>query len=59
MIRMIQTFAADREGATAIEYGLIAAFVCMVVIGAIGAVGDQTGALLMRLLEEWQAASAS
>jgi pilus assembly protein Flp/PilA len=35
------TFVRDQSGATAIEYGLIAALVSVVIIGAITAVGTQ------------------
>ena len=34
-------FKKDESGATAIEYGLIAALISIVVIVALGAVGDQ------------------
>ena len=36
---MIRTFLNDESGATAIEYGLIAALIAIVVIGAVSAVG--------------------
>lgn len=32
-------FLSDRRGATAIEYGLIAAFVCLAIIGSVAATG--------------------
>jgi pilus assembly protein Flp/PilA len=34
-------FRADESGATAIEYGLIAALVCVVLVTAVGALGAQ------------------
>lgn len=37
---MIRAFLADRNGATAIEYGLIIAVLSLVVVGGVGAVGD-------------------
>ncbi len=43
MTKMIQTLKAIRSnesGATAIEYGLIAALIAVVIIGAITLVGD-------------------
>ena len=40
MIAMFKKFAADQNGATAIEYGLIAALISVVIIGALGAVGN-------------------
>jgi len=36
---MIQRFIRDEEGATAIEYGLIAALIAVVIIGAVTALG--------------------
>jgi pilus assembly protein Flp/PilA len=39
MIAMLKKFVADRSGATAIEYGLIAALISVVIIGALTAVG--------------------
>ena len=40
MITAIRTFLTDETGATAIEYGLIAALVSVAAISAMGAVGD-------------------
>ena len=37
--KFIQQFAQDEEGVTAIEYGLIAALIAIVIIGAVTAVG--------------------
>ena len=34
-------FINDENGATAIEYGLIAALIAVVIIGAVEALGDQ------------------
>ena len=39
MIKVIRTFAKDDSGATAIEYGLIAALVSVAAIGALTAMG--------------------
>ena len=39
MTRFLKTFAQDDSGATAIEYGLIAALIAVVVISAVTAVG--------------------
>ena len=41
MIAMFKNFVADESGATAIEYGLIAALVSIAAIGALTAVGTQ------------------
>lgn len=40
MIKTIKSFLSDESGATAIEYGLIAALVSVAAITALGALGD-------------------
>jgi pilus assembly protein Flp/PilA len=39
MISKLRAFLSDTSGATAIEYGLIAALIAVVIIGAVTAVG--------------------
>ncbi len=39
MLRLINRFITDESGATAIEYGLIAALISVVIIGAVTLVG--------------------
>lgn len=39
MLKVFQRFLKDEDGATAIEYGLIAALISVVIIGAATAVG--------------------
>jgi len=39
VIRFFQDLARDEEGVTAIEYGLIAALIAVVIIAAVEAVG--------------------
>jgi len=41
MINMIKNFVKDESGATAIEYGLIAALVAVAMITALTALGEQ------------------
>ena len=41
MRNLLNRFAKDESGATAIEYGLIAALIAVVIIGALIAIGDQ------------------
>ena len=43
-MKTIARFLANEDGATAIEYGLIAALIAVVVIGAVAAVGTQLSA---------------
>ena len=40
MLKHVQLFYRDEEGATAIEYGLIAALVSVAAIGALSAMGS-------------------
>lgn len=39
VVQFIQKFARNEEGVTAIEYGLIAALIAVVIIGAVTIVG--------------------
>ena len=39
MTKFVTRFLKDESGATAIEYGLIAALIAVVLVGALGAVG--------------------
>ena len=43
MTKFVTRFLKDESGATAIEYGLIAALIAVVLIGALGAVGTSLG----------------
>ena len=44
-MRKLRTFAADRSGATAIEYSLIAGCVALVIITAVQALGSTVNVL--------------
>jgi pilus assembly protein Flp/PilA len=48
--RILQRFATDTRGVTAIEYGFIAALIAVVIIGAVTAVGDNLNTISMRLV---------
>lgn len=41
VMNLLKKFAADESGATAIEYGLIAALIAVVIIGAVSMIGPQ------------------
>lgn len=41
MRRLISRFVRDESGATAIEYGLIAALIAVVIITAVGRIGTR------------------
>ena len=49
MTKFISKFAKDESGATAIEYGLIAALIAVVLIGAVGALGDSLEGAFTRI----------
>jgi len=40
-MNLVKKFLNDESGATAIEYGLIAALISVVIITAVGLLGDQ------------------
>jgi pilus assembly protein Flp/PilA len=44
MFKVARNFFANESGATAIEYGLIAALIAVVIIGAVTAVGTNLSA---------------
>lgn len=41
MTNLFQRFVRDEDGATAIEYGLIAALIAVAIIAAVGNIGDR------------------
>ena len=43
--QMLILYFTNRSGATAIEYGLLAASIALAIIAAIGVLGDEVGAL--------------
>lgn len=43
MTRFLKRFIADDSGATAIEYGLIAALIAVVLIASISVLGEKVG----------------
>ncbi len=47
---------ADRSGATAIEYGLIAALICVAAIGGISSLGGGAGGMWTDVSADVQAA---
>lgn len=44
MTKMLKKFIADRNGATAIEYGLIAAFIALAMVAALPTIKTNLGA---------------
>jgi len=41
MLQIVKNFASNEDGATAIEYGLIAALIAVVVIGVLQSIGTK------------------
>jgi len=48
MTKFVSRFAKDESGATAIEYGLIAALIAVVIITAVTAVGTNLSATFLK-----------
>lgn len=45
MLEMLKRFTRDEEGVTAIEYGLIASLIAIVIIGSVTLVGNKLDAV--------------
>jgi pilus assembly protein Flp/PilA len=51
MLVQIKKFLRDEEGATAVEYGLIAALIAVVILGAVSGVGEQLKIVFENILD--------
>lgn len=51
---ILRTLAANSRGATAIEYGLIAALIVVAMIGALGGLGGGVGGMWSNLSSQFQ-----
>jgi pilus assembly protein Flp/PilA len=49
IVHSIQQFVRDEEGVTAIEYGLIAALIAVVIIASAGLVGTELNAVFNKI----------
>ncbi|WP_153108962.1 Flp family type IVb pilin [Propionivibrio limicola] len=58
-MKKLMTFVRDEEGVTAIEYGLIAALIAVVIITATSEVGDNLVLVFQRIRDELAAALAA
>ncbi|MDQ1314209.1 MAG: pilus assembly protein Flp/PilA [Pseudomonadota bacterium] len=56
LISGVQRFLKDEEGVTAIEYGLIAALIAVVIIVAVQTVGTNLNAVFLRVASALDAA---
>ena len=57
MKNFLTRFLEDESGVTAIEYGLIAALISVVIIGAAGLVGTQLAAVFTNISTQLAAAA--
>jgi pilus assembly protein Flp/PilA len=58
MGRGLAEFAADESGATAIEYGLVAALIAMVIVGGVTAAGGSLSSTFEMVKDKVVAAMA-
>lgn len=56
MTNFVSRFVKDESGATAIEYGLIAALMAVIVIAAVGALGGSLSGAFGRIAGQLDAA---
>ena len=59
MKNLFKRFAKNEKGATAIEYGLIAALIAVVIIGGLQTMGQKTGAAFNKVGAEIGTATGS
>jgi len=59
MRKLLSNLLRDESGATAIEYGLIAALISVVIIGAITVVGTQLSATFQTISGKLSTANAN
>ncbi len=52
MLEMMRRFVRDEEGVTAIEYGLIAALIAVVIIGSVTLVGEGLDGIFTYISEQ-------
>ena len=45
-LKALRTFAADENGATAIEYGILAGLIALAIIGTVNTVGEAINTVL-------------
>jgi len=54
MKNVVNRFASDESGATAIEYGLIAALISVVIIGVLSTIGTRLSAKFNQIATQLQ-----
>ena len=58
MTKLLNKLARDRKGATAIEYGLIAAFIALAIVGSLPGIRTALGATFTKVQTNLATASA-
>ena len=58
MTNMIKNFWKDEEGATAIEYGLIAGLIAVAIVTTVGLLGDEINKTFDTIFKKLQAGNA-
>lgn len=58
MTNMIKNFWKDEEGATAIEYGLIAGLIAVAIVTTVGLLGDEINKTFDTILKKLEAGNA-
>ena len=51
VISAVRTFIADEDGVTALEYGMIAALIAAVIVGAVTTIGTKVGAAFKKIAD--------
>lgn len=58
MIKKIQNFLRDDEGASAVEYGLIVGLIAVVIVGVLGSTGTSLTGLFANISDQLGVAAA-
>jgi pilus assembly protein Flp/PilA len=58
MIKLLNKLAGDRKGATAIEYGLIAAFIALAIVGSLPGINTALKGTFNKIESNLQTATA-
>lgn len=58
MMKLLKRLETDRSGATAIEYGLIAAFVALAIVAALPAIKTNLGSVFGNISTELETTAA-
>ncbi len=59
LTRKLAQFKSDRRGVTALEYGMIAALISVVIVGAVTAVGTDVKVLFQKVSDQMGQAKGS